>query len=139
MNDNSLKITKEILNRCLGRDSLLEEDIVFDEGIFDTDKLANTILALASKGQSTLTVGELREWLRKMPADLPIVMCVDGNFGYAFNAQSCMASTWNPNAVWVVTKDNIDSVAESEFSMDEAVESGRMVPAIYLKSEKPKS
>ena len=88
------------------------------------------------QGQKVLTVGELKALLSDVYCtdDVPVVLQINGQFVYATKAEEAIASTWDLNAIWVVTEDAYDE--DGEFPVKEAVHDGRMIPVIYIRGGK---
>ena len=88
--------------------------------------------------QKILTAGELKTYLYDIPENSPIIICVNGNFGYASRVEPAIASTWNNEAVWVIPKNEIDLAENIEFPIDKGLKNGDLVPVVFIKYEKPK-
>lgn len=81
-------------------------------------------------GQNVITVGDLKKLLENRPDDMPVVVSVDGGFGYASYACIAFGSTWDAKRVWVT--ENPDE--ENEFVQQNPDD---LIEVVYLKCLKP--
>lgn len=79
--------------------------------------------------QKIVTVGDLKEMFDNIPDDTPVVVSVDGGFGYASDSSLAFASTWDAKRVWVTE----DRLSQSEFILKNEND---LVKVVYLKCSK---